>query len=160
MKLADWLQQLPRRRQIALLAVAAALLLGLLLAVLAGPLTARHSAAALRNQQLAAQLLHVQALSSELQQLKRAGAGPGSKNINQLINQSTARFGIVPNRIQPDSRGETRIRFDEISYAALLRWLYHMEKVELVVLREVSIVQAVGAGSVKATVRLGRGGAT
>ena len=110
---------------------------------------------ALRNAATEEKLSRVQVLASELKQLKSSGVPVRSRNMNQLINASTADVGIRPTRISPNSRGETQIRFENVGYAELLRWLYRMEYGEGIAVKEVAINQGDRGGLVKATIRLG-----
>jgi type II secretory pathway component PulM len=96
-------------------------------------------------------------MASELQALKSSGSGQRTLNMNQLINSSTNQFGIRPSRIQPNSRGETQLRFESVEFARLLQWLHGIESTEGVVIREVAINQSDRGGIVKATIRLGQG---
>jgi type II secretory pathway component PulM len=157
MNVQEWFQKYTQREQIYLLAVAAAVSLYLLLIVIWQPVTGMRNEMATRNVQVAEQLARVKAMASELQALKSSGSGQRSLNMNQLINSSTNQFGIRPSRIQPNSRGETQIRFEAVEFSKLLQWLYGIESTEGVVIREVAINQGDRGGIVKATIRLGQG---
>jgi type II secretory pathway component PulM len=77
--------------------------------------------------------------------------------MNQLINASTTEVGIRPSRIQPNSRGEPQIRFENVGFAELLRWMHRMEFREGIAIKEVAINPGDRGGLVKATIRLGQG---
>ena len=99
----------------------------------------------------------MQAMASELKILKASDGGPVNRNMNQLINATTAEVGIRPSRIQPNSRGEPQIRFENVGFAELLRWLHRIEYREGIAIKEVAINQGDRGGLVKATIRLGSG---
>jgi type II secretory pathway component PulM len=153
----DWFRKHNAREQAFLLAAAIFLVLYLLLIGILKPLSSMRSDMAQRNAATEEKLSRVQALASELKQLQSSGIPARSRNMNQLINASTAEVGIRPSRISPNSRGETQIRFENVGFAELLRWLYRMEYGEGIAVKEVAINQGDRGGLVKATIRLGAG---
>lgn len=157
MTVQEWFQKYTQREQIYLLAVAAAVTLYLLLVLIWQPVAGMRNDMAARNMQVAEQLARVKSMAGELQALKSSGSGQRRVNMNQLINSSTNQFGIRPSRIQPNSRGETQLRFESVEFAKLLQWLHGIESTEGVVIREVAINQGDRGGIVKATIRLGQG---
>jgi type II secretory pathway component PulM len=157
MTVREWFQKYTQREQVYLLAVAATVALYLLLVVIWQPIAGMRNEMAARNILVAEQLARVKAMAGELQALKSSGAGQRSLNMNQLINSSTNQYGIQPSRIQPNSRGETQLRFEAVEFSKLLQWLHGIEATEGVVIREVAINQGDKGGIVKATIRLGQG---
>jgi general secretion pathway protein M len=157
MNLKEWFQKYTQREQLYLLGAGLAVGLYLLLVVIWQPLNQKRSEMVTRNVQVAEQLARVQAMASELQQLQSSGSTRSDRNMNQLINNSTNKFGIRPSRIQPNSRGETQIRFEDVGFTPLLRWLHQIENAEGIQVHEVAINQGARGGLVKATVRLGQG---
>ena len=153
--LREWFLKLTARAQGYLLALAVALVLYVLLMGIWRPLSAMRDDMAERNEATEDKLSRVQALASELKQLKSAGVPQSKRNMNQLINTSTADLGIRPSRISPNSRGETQIRFENVGYPELMRWLYRMEYGEGIAVKEAAINQGDRSGLVKATIRLG-----
>jgi type II secretory pathway component PulM len=154
----EWFRKFTQREQIYLLVAAVVLVLYILLMVIWRPLAGMRDNMAEQNAQVASTLMRVKAMASELQQLQSSGSTRRTRNMNQLINSSTTELGIRPTRIQPNSRGETQIRFEDVSFSQLVRWLHRMEYVEGVLVHEVAINQGDRGGLVKATVRLGQGG--
>jgi general secretion pathway protein M len=157
MNVQEWFQKYTQREQLYLLAVAATVTLYLLLVIIWQPIAGMRDEMAVRNIQVAEQLARVKAIAGELQALKSSGAGQSSLNMNQLINTSTNQHGIRPSRIQPNSSGETQLRFEAVQFSGLLQWLYEIESTEGVAIREVAINQSDSGGIVKATIRLGQG---
>ncbi len=152
----QWFQKYTQREQVYLLSAAIAVLLYLLLVVLWQPLASSRNEMAARNVVVKEQLLRVQALAGELKQLSVNGGQGRKHNMNQLINSSTNKLGIRPTRIQPNSRGETQIRFEDVGFTELMRWLHQVEGIDGILVREVAITQGDRGGVVKATVRLGQ----
>ncbi len=155
--LAEWFRKFNAREQAYLVGAAVAVSLYILYMGIHKPLTGRRDEMVQRNVATQVTLTRVQAMASELKQLQSSGSSTVRRNMNQLINTSTSDVGIRPTRIQPNSRGETSIRFENVSFADLLRWLYRMEYGEGIAVKEVAINQGDRGGLVKATIRLGQG---
>ena len=139
--IADWFRSYNEREQAYLLAAAGALVLYILYMGVWKPLAGLRDEMAQRNAVTEQTLSRVQALASELNQLKASGTGPRTRNMNQLINASTSELGIRPTRIQPE----------------LLRWMHRIEYREGIAIKEVAINPGDRGGLVKATIRLGQG---
>jgi len=153
-----WFRSHSQREQVYLLAAAVAVVLYILFMGLWRPLSGMRDEMAQRNVAITEKLVRVQTMASELQQLQAGSGGKRQVNMNQLINSSTTELGIRPTRIQPNSRGETQIRFENVNFGQLLRWMHRMENAEGLLVREVAITQGDRGGLVKATIRLGQGG--
>ncbi len=158
MNIKDWFQKFTPREQLYLMGVALAVTLYVMLVMIWQPLAHKRDEMQTRNVQVAEKLARVQAMASEVQQLRSSGTPRSNRNMNQLINSSTNKFGIRPSRIQPNSRGETQIRFEDVAFSPLLRWLHQIENDQGILIREVAINQGDRGGLVKATIRLGQGG--
>jgi type II secretory pathway component PulM len=74
-----------------------------------------------------------------------------------MINNSTAEFALQPSRIQPNSKGEMQIRFEDARLSDLLRWLHQIEVVDGLLIVDASIMQGERGGVVNANIRLGQG---
>lgn len=137
--------------------LAVALYLLYMLAI--APMQDKREQLALQNRGVAASLQQVDAMVSEILMLRDGGvqAGP-SRNLTSVINQSTASLDLQVSRLQPNSRGEIQVRFENASFDDLLAWLYQIEYPEGLLVREVSITQAGVAGRVNATVRIAQAG--
>jgi general secretion pathway protein M len=154
----DWFNQLSRREQTYVLVAGIAVVLYVLYMGMLRPLEERRDSLSQQNQGVAASLANVQAMANELKQLRSGGAVARKRNLNQLINTSTARHKIRPSRMQPNARGDVQVRFEDVDFAAVLRWLHQLEYVENVQIREVSINQGDRSGAVNASVRIGQDG--
>ena len=153
----QWFQQFSQREQLYLLLCAAAVTLYLLFVVVWRPVASMRDDMASQNERVAQSLVRVQAMVSELHALRTAGGGERDVNLNQVINTSTSKHSIAPTRIQPSSRGDTQVRFEDVKLENLLRWLYQLEYVDDLAIRELSINQGERGGLVNASVRLGPG---
>ena len=153
----DWFLRFSVREQLALLAMAAAVLLyGVVLFVVA-PLQAARVELMDRNVATAAALARVDAMASELRALgDTAGEARRSdgRNLTALVNSSAERFGLQPTRLQPNGRGAVQVRFESAPVAALLRWLHDLETQRDLAVEELSLSQTAVAGNVSATLRV------
>lgn len=153
-----WLMRLNTREQLSVLVLALVLGLYLLYLLLWAPLAASRDRMAEQNAAVAASLLRVDALASELAQLRADGAESGQRrNLTSLVNQSTAQHGLGVSRLQPGSRGDLQVRLENARFADLAAWLHSLESQEGLLIEEVALTQAGSAGLVNATVRLGQG---
>lgn len=153
-----WFARLARREQLSLLVLAVCLVLYLLWVLLWSPLLAMRDRMQAQNTAAAAALVRVDALVAELQQARASSATSGQRsNLAAVINQSTARFGLSINRLQPGNRGDMQVRMEDARFSDLVAWLHHLELAEGLVLGEVAITQAGSAGVVNATIRIGQG---
>ena len=154
-----WFAQLEQREQLSLLVLAVALGLYLVYVLVWSPLDRQRDQLALQNQGVASSLQRVDAMVSEITQLRGSGGrGNQRRNLTSLINQSTARLELQVNRLQPNSRGEIQVRLEGAAFDDLLLWLHEMEYREALLVREVSITQSGTVGRVNATVRIAQAG--
>jgi general secretion pathway protein M len=155
----EWFAQLNQREQVSLLVLALALVLYLLYLFVWSPLDTRREQLALQNTAIAESQVRVDAMVSQLLQLREAGAKTGTqRNLTSVINESTGRFQLPVMRLQPNSRGEIQVRVENASFDDVLKWLHEMEYGEGLLVREVSVTQANSAGRVNVTVRIAEAG--
>jgi general secretion pathway protein M len=155
----DWLSQLSQRDQMSLLALAIALALYLLYVFVWSPLDARRDELAMQNSAIAASRVRVDAMVSELLQLRQSGNKAGAqRNLTTVINASTSRLQLPVIRLQPNSRGEIQVRVENATFDDVLQWLYEMEYKEGLLVQEVSLTQTGTVGRVNVTVRIAEAG--
>jgi type II secretory pathway component PulM len=155
----SWFLQLNQREQLSLLVLGLAIGLYLLYMLVWSPLDGARDRLAEQNVGVAGSLQRVDAMVSEITRLRESGARPESRrNLTSLINQSTSALGLPVSRLQPNSRGEIQVRFENAAFDDLLTWLYQMEYGEGLLVREVSVTQAGSSGRVNATVRIAQAG--
>jgi general secretion pathway protein M len=155
----EWFAQLNQREQMSLLALGLALALYLLYIVVWSPLNSEREQLALQNTAIAESLVRVDAMVSELLQLRAGGVKTGTgRNLTSVINESTSRLQLPVIRLQPNSRGEIQVRLENASFDDVLQWLYQMEYTEHMLVREVSLTQSNTAGLVNVTARIAEAG--
>ena len=152
----QWLRQFNVREQMALLICAAAVALYLVYVAVWSPVQTMRADMSLQNSRVSESLQRVQGLAGELQSLRSNGAPSQASNLNEVINTTTAKQGIAPTRIQPSASGDTQIRFEDVQFAGLLRWMHQLEFEEGLAIREVSINQGARGGLVNASIRVGK----
>jgi type II secretory pathway component PulM len=150
-----WFLQLNQREQTSLLALGLALALYVLYMFIWSPLDGMRDSLQVQNQGAAGTLQRVDAMVSEILQLRDSGTQTSSRrNLTSLINQSTSRLQLQVTRLQPNSRGEIQVRLENAAFDDVLLWLHEIEYREGLLVREVSITQAGAVGRVNATVRI------
>ncbi len=155
----DWFAQLNQREQMSLFILSLAVGLYLLFVLIWSPLATKRDALEVQNSAIAGSLARVDAMVSELLQLRDGGASVNTRrNLTSLINQSTSRMELQVSRLQPSSRGDIQVRLENAAFDDVLEWLHEMEYREALLVREVSVTQAGSAGRVNATVRIAQAG--
>lgn len=155
----EWFAQLNQREQMSLLALGLAVALYLLYVLVWSPLDSQREQLALQNAAIAESQVRVDAMVSELLQLRAGGVKTGVKrNLTSVINESTSRLQLPVIRLQPNSRGEIQVRLENAVFDDVLQWLYQMEYTEHMLVREVSLTQSNTAGLVNVTARIAEAG--
>ncbi|MFL3654640.1 MAG: type II secretion system protein GspM [Halioglobus sp.] len=155
----EWFSQLNQREQLSLLLLSSALLLYLLYILVLSPLESQREQLIAQNSAVTESQGRVDAMVSQLLQLRQGGAKAGAKrNLTSVINQSTTRLQLPVMRLQPNSRGEIQVRIENASFNDVLKWLNEMEYTESLLVREVSVTPAASAGRVNITVRIAEAG--
>jgi type II secretory pathway component PulM len=155
----EWFSQLNQREQMSVFVLSLVVVLYLLYMFVWSPLDTRREELTLQNNAIAESRVRVDAMVSQLLQLREKGASPGAKrNLTSVINQSTARLKLPVMRLQPNSRGEIQVRLENASFDDVLKWLHQMEYSESLLVREVSLTPTGPAGLVNVTVRIAEAG--
>lgn len=155
----EWFAQLNQREQMSLLILGVALALYLLYMFVWSPLDTRREELTLQNTAIAESQVRVEAMVSQLLQLREGGAQTATnRNLTSMINESTSRLQLPVMRLQPNSRGEIQVRVENASFDVVLKWLHEIEYAEGLLVHEVSLTQANGPGLVNITVRIGEAG--
>ena len=155
----EWFSQLNQREQLSLLLLSLALLVYLLYILVLSPLESEREQLIAQNSAVIESQGRVDAMVSQLLQLRQGGAKAGAKrNLTSVINQSTSRLQLPVMRLQPNSRGEIQVRIENASFNDVLKWLNEMEYTESLLVREVSVTPAASAGRVNITVRIAEAG--
>jgi type II secretory pathway component PulM len=155
----EWFARLEQREQLRLLLLAVVVVLYLLYVLAWSPLDSRRNALKLQNDAIAESLVRVDAMVSQLLELREGGAGAGPRhNLMSEINESTGRYELPVMRLQPNSRGEIQVRVENAPFDKVIRWLDEVEFGKGLLVREVSLTQAGTAGHVNVTVRIAQAG--
>ena len=156
-KLFEALARYNRREQTILLVGALAIILYVLWMAILSPLQAKREQQLLTNASTSAALERVKVMAAKIQQGKRDSAAQsnnGGGNISQLIDTTLQANGLRMSGFQPGTRGEVRVRLDDVSYSAMMQWLYDIEYQHNVSILDLSIAASSSAGKVTANVRL------
>jgi len=156
----EWFAQLNQREQMSLLVLGLALFLYLLYMFVWSPLSERLEQLALQNTAIAESQVRVDAMVSQLLQLRESGVqtGGAKRNLTAIINETTSRMQLPVIRLQPNSRGEIQVRVENAPFDVVLKWLHEMEYAQGLLVREVALTQANTAGRVNITVRIAEAG--
>lgn len=153
------LRQLSLRDQAMLVVLAAALLLYLLYQMLWQPLATSNRNLERQNAAAAQSLANMNQLAAKYRELQKAN-GPANasegETLTALVDQSVAANQLHMSRFQPGSSGDVQVRFDNVSFDQVLRWLNELESKHGVTLREYGISPGSGPGLVNVSVRLFR----
>jgi len=155
----EWFAGLEQREQLSVLLLAVVVALYLLYVLAWSPLESRRDALAIQNAAIAESRMRVDAMVSQLLELRKNGAGTGARqNLTVEINASTGRYALPVVRLQPNSRGEIQVRIENAPFDKVMQWLYEVEYEKGLLVREVSLTQASDAGQVNVTVRIAQAG--
>lgn len=78
----------------------------------------------------------------------------GGQNLMSSVSNSAKRFGITPNRLQPEGSSGVSVWFESVSFAVLLEWVTSVSQQGSVSIRQISIDRNEDPGVVSARVIL------
>jgi type II secretory pathway component PulM len=152
-----WFLTRPQNEQISLAVLAGSLVVYGLWMGLLSPLQSARDEALAQNVRAAEVKQQVNAMVTEIQRLRGAGATQVKANLLTLVNQVSQSQGLPISRMQPSSNGELQVRFESVLFNDVVGFLHQLETVEGVIVREVALTQTT-VGVVSATIRLAQGG--
>lgn len=152
----EWFEQRNLREQASLLLMAGAVLLWALYTLVWSPLDQRRDQLQANNLAAVASLARVDAMVSELQELRSssAGQGPRERNLAALVNRGTQRLGLPVSRLQPGARGDLQVRLENAPFDRLVTWLHELEQREGLYIAELAVTPTEQAGRVNVTLRI------
>lgn len=152
----EWFEQRNLREQASLLLMAGAVLLWALYTLVWSPLDQRRDQLQANNLAAVASLARVDAMVSELQELRSstAGQGPQERNLAALVNRGTQRLGLPVSRLQPGARGDLQVRLENAPFDRLVTWLHELEQREGLYIAELAVTPTEQAGRVNVTLRI------
>ena len=155
----EWFSSLAQREQMSLLALCIALLFYCVYLFVWSPLDNKREQLRLQNDAIAQSRARVDAMASQLLQLRESGAQVSARgNLTTIINQSTSRYKLPVIRLQPNSRGEIQVRLENAAFDNVLQWLHAIEYGNGLLVREVSVTRTGTVGLVNVTVRIAEAG--
>ena len=155
----EWFSQLAQREQLSVLVLASVVLIYLLYSLFWAPLNSRREALIVQNEAVAESRVRVDAMVSQIMQLRKSGAQSGARrNLTSVINESTTRFKLPVIRMQPNRQGEIQVRLENADFGAMMQWLHEMENGKGLLVRELSLTQAGTSGLVNITVKIAEAG--
>ena len=150
----EWFNAQTQRDQIALIALAGAVLLYSLLTFALLPASEARSQMATNNTAAMAQLGRVEAKVSQLLDLRANSESGQNQNLSSTLSAAAQNAGLTVKRLQPNSRGEVQVRFESVEFDALLQWLQTVEGNEGLRIVDASVSDAGRSGGVNATLRV------
>lgn len=150
----DWFNAQNQRDQLALMALAAAVVLYSLVSFVLMPASAARSQMAANNIAALAQLTRVEAKVSQLLDLRASSESGQNQNLSSTLSAAAQNAGLIVKRLQPNSRGEVQVRFESVEFDALLQWLQTIEGNEGLRIVDASVSDAGRSGGVNATLRV------
>ena len=149
----QWFESLSARDQVGLMILGAAVGLWAFVFLIFIELDGRRERLVDGNQALA-QKLHRVDLKVEQLAVLREGGGDGQVNLTRTLSQASETHGLTVKRLQPNSRGEVQLRFEDVAFDGLLQFLEQIEGSAGLVVKEASISSAGRSGGVNATLRI------
>lgn len=159
-KLFEALARYNRREQIILLVGALAIVVYLLWMAVVSPLQTKREQQQVRNASVSASLERVKMYTAKIEQAKQLSMAQnkgGNTNISQLIDTTLQANGLRMSGFQPGTRGEARVRLENVNYSQFMQWLYDIEYQHSVSILDLSMAASSKPGKVTVNVRL-RGG--
>ena len=150
----DWFNAQNQRDQLALMALAAAVVLYSLVSFVLMPASAARSQMAANNTAALAQLARVEAKVSQLLDLRASSESGQNQNLSSTLSAAAQNAGLIVKRLQPNSRGEVQVRFESVEFDALLQWLQTIEGNEGLRIVDASVSDAGRSGGVNATLQV------
>lgn len=152
----DWFEQLNLREQASVLVLAGVVLLWLVYTLLWSPLDQRREQLRQQNLAVVESLARVDAMVSELQELRASGASRAERgrNLTTLVNRGTQRLSLPVSRLQPGARGDLQVRLENAPFDRLVTWLHELEQREGLLIAELAVTPAGTTGHVNVTLRV------
>ena len=150
----EWFNAQTPRDQIALIALAAAVVIYGVVAFALVPASEARSQMVANNKAATAQLARVEAKVSQVVDLRANGESGQNQNLSSTLSAAAQNAGLTVKRLQPNSRGEVQVRFESVEFDALLQWLQTIEGNEGLRIIDASVSDAGRSGGVNATLRV------
>lgn len=149
-----WLNNASAREQLTLGLGGMVLIIWLLLVVILDPLNQSLQDQQDRNQAGRESLERVRDMAARWVHRPQESGQAAGQSIVELVDRSLRRHNIRMSGMQPSGTSDVRLRIDQVGFDNLLAWLYEMEVVENVQIRDLSVAAASDPGTVVVNVRL------
>ena len=148
-----WFESLVARDQMALMILAAIVGLWVFVQVIFVELDGRRERLRAGNEALVVKLSRIDLKVEQLAALRADGGGV-QVNLTRTLSQVSETLGLPVKRLQPNSRGEVQIRFEDIAFDGLLQFLEQIGGSSGLAVIDGSISSAGNNGGVNATLRV------
>jgi general secretion pathway protein M len=148
-----WFESLVARDQMALIILAAIVGSWVFVQVIFVELDGRRERIRVGNGALVVKLSRIDLKVEQLAALRADGGGV-QVNLTRTLSQVSETLGLPVKRLQPNSRGEVQIRFEDIAFDGLLQFLEQIEGSSGLAVIDGSISSAGNNGGVNATLRV------
>ncbi|MDO3388729.1 type II secretion system protein M [Gilvimarinus sp. SDUM040013] len=158
-KVFDALGKYNRREQTILLVGALSIVLYILWMGVLAPLKDKREQQIATNASTSASLERVKLMAAQIKQAQsntQKASGNSGANFSQLIDSTLQANGLRMSGFQPGTRGEVRVRLDNVNYASVMQWLYDLEYRHDVAVKDLSMAGTNTAGQVTANIRLSK----
>lgn len=152
--LKNWFIQASPREQITLGLGGLALAIYLLFVAVLDPLHQQLEQQVQRNQSSREALQRVRTMAARWIHRDQSAGQSNSASIIELVDRSMRQHNLQMSGMQPSGSSDVRLRMDQVNFDDLLAWLYDMEVVEGVEIRDLSLAAGPDSGTVVVNVRL------
>lgn len=149
-------EALSQRDQLALLAMAFAVVVFLLYAVLYSPIKEKRIKAEVSVAKNTQQLGEVRGLVAQLSNRSAAESSQGQRSVAEEVGASLREINLPFSNMTPSGSSDVRIRFDSANFNNFMTWLNTMENQRGYSVKEVSINETDNEGFVAVNLRLSR----
>ena len=149
-----WFNSFGQRDQAALLLLTVFVVGWLIFQGLLSPMSAKRTQMASNNTSAAELLARVDMKVAQLMTLRSQSDSASGGSLTALISRSSKALQLPVKRLQPNSRGEVQVRFEDVDYDSLVQWLHRAETSDGLAIIDLSISQAGRGGRVNVSVQV------
>lgn len=149
-----WFNSLSQRDQTALLVLVIFIAGWIVYQGILSPVSDKRVQMTINNASASALLSRVDAKVAQLIHLRNQSENTQGGSLTATISRSSEALQLPVKRLQPNSRGEVQVRFENIDYDRLVQWLHRSETSDGLAIVDLSISQAGRSGGVNATVQV------
>ncbi|HSG62466.1 MAG TPA: type II secretion system protein M [Pseudomonadales bacterium] len=150
-----WFHAQSSRDQVAIVALALALLLYIVVGLIYQPLQAKQQQLVLANQAASEDLQWMLGAAAKIkmapaQKTKNASGG----SLSQVIDSSVRRAGLTMKRFQPSGDNQAQVWLENVPYTATMTWLNELEVERGYRIESASVTAASQSGTVNVRIRV------